>query len=73
MAKTIQFTFNNEPVSVEVNGNETLLSVIRSGLNFTAGSSCWTAASPTPAPSSPPGAVYSPNWWIWSRYDPVCF
>ena len=35
MAKTIQFTFNNEPVSVEVNGNETLLSVIRSGLNFT--------------------------------------
>lgn len=35
MGQTIQFTFNNEPVSVEVNGDESLLSVIRSGLNFT--------------------------------------
>ena len=35
MAKTIRFTFNNEPVSVDVNGGETLLAVIRSGLNFT--------------------------------------
>ncbi len=35
MAQTIQFTFNGKPVSVEVNGDETLLSVIRSNLNYT--------------------------------------
>jgi carbon-monoxide dehydrogenase small subunit len=35
MAQTIQFTFNGDPVSVKVNGDESLLSVIRSGLNYT--------------------------------------
>lgn len=35
MAQTIQFTFNGKPVSVEVNGDESLLSVIRSNLNYT--------------------------------------
>lgn len=35
MGLTIQFTFNNEPVSVEVSGDESLLSVIRAKLNYT--------------------------------------
>ncbi len=35
MKQTIRFTFNNEPVSVDVNGDESLLAVIRSTLNFT--------------------------------------
>ncbi len=35
MSQTIQFTFNGNPVSVEVNGDESLVSVIRSKLNLT--------------------------------------
>ena len=35
MGQTIRFTFNNEPVSVEVSGDESLLSVIRANLNHT--------------------------------------
>ena len=35
MKQTISFNLNNKPVSVEVNGDESLLSVIRANLDMT--------------------------------------